>query len=321
MKNILDLFEDLTRINNSEWAGPCPKCGGSDRFRVWPEKARFWCRQCGIRGDAIDGYRLIHDCGFLEAKRALGIETDNPLPGRPTRKPRPKCFRELSDPPNQKWRDTVGSLHRWAENSLSAYSDWLLDARGIEMQTARLFRLAWNPTTRHVDPTVFGFSSSERHVFVSEGLLIPRFSKREIVCVRIRRSDPGEGPRYWMVRGSQAAWNVFGRSTPSVIVVESELCAILLHQQTGLRCFASTSASLLPDEKQAQELKRSLVVDCLDNDSAGQGLSNKLAAFLPNYVRAVPPSGKDPTDCWRAGLDLKSWIQSIAGGALESQTA
>lgn len=32
--------------NGGEWAGPCPFCGGKDRFRVQPEKNRWLCRGC-----------------------------------------------------------------------------------------------------------------------------------------------------------------------------------------------------------------------------------------------------------------------------------
>ena len=51
----------LHQVTATEWAGPCPKCGGEDRFRVWPEAGNsgtgsFWCRQCGWKGfcDSLD---------------------------------------------------------------------------------------------------------------------------------------------------------------------------------------------------------------------------------------------------------------------------
>jgi hypothetical protein len=48
----------------TEWAGPCPSCGGTDRFRVWPgPPGRFWCRQCTWSGDAITLVRnLVPGC-------------------------------------------------------------------------------------------------------------------------------------------------------------------------------------------------------------------------------------------------------------------
>jgi hypothetical protein len=38
----------------SEMAGPCPKCGGKDRFIINTADQRFWCRQCKWHGDVID---------------------------------------------------------------------------------------------------------------------------------------------------------------------------------------------------------------------------------------------------------------------------
>ncbi len=48
--------------NGGEFAGPCPGCGGRDRFRVWPTPTqggnpRYWCRRCDAKGDAIDYLR------------------------------------------------------------------------------------------------------------------------------------------------------------------------------------------------------------------------------------------------------------------------
>src|SRR5436305_15259018 len=52
--NLLDLVTRDTRLrrmastHGGEYAGPCPFCGGRDRFRVWPNMAhpRYWCRVC-----------------------------------------------------------------------------------------------------------------------------------------------------------------------------------------------------------------------------------------------------------------------------------
>lgn len=46
----------LKRASGDEYVGPCPQCGGVDRFHVWEEKQNFWCRQCGYAGflDSLD---------------------------------------------------------------------------------------------------------------------------------------------------------------------------------------------------------------------------------------------------------------------------
>jgi hypothetical protein len=46
----------LRRVG-AEYVGPCPKCGGTDRFSVNPNKAVWNCRGCSTGGDVID---LVH---------------------------------------------------------------------------------------------------------------------------------------------------------------------------------------------------------------------------------------------------------------------
>src|SRR5262249_25466914 len=79
--SLLDLVPELKRVSSSgggEYAGPCPFCGGTDRFRCWPTKGRAWCRQCGWKGDAIQLLRDRDGLSFFEARRQLGLSTDRP---------------------------------------------------------------------------------------------------------------------------------------------------------------------------------------------------------------------------------------------------
>ena len=71
------------RREAEEWAGPCPWCGGRDRFRVWRGRdSGFWCRQCGMAGDVIALVRnLVPDCeGFYAAVGYLARMLGLPLP-------------------------------------------------------------------------------------------------------------------------------------------------------------------------------------------------------------------------------------------------
>jgi hypothetical protein len=44
----------LRSRKRGEYSSACPKCGGHDRFRYWPEIGNFWCRQCGLKGFVSD---------------------------------------------------------------------------------------------------------------------------------------------------------------------------------------------------------------------------------------------------------------------------
>src|SRR6266850_3358176 len=82
--NLLDLISrdtTLRKVANThggEYVGPCPKRGGRDRFRVWPhaETPRFWCRQCGWSGDAIQYLRDHDGLTYQEACTRVGRPLD-----------------------------------------------------------------------------------------------------------------------------------------------------------------------------------------------------------------------------------------------------
>jgi len=64
----------LKKVGRDEYAGPCPWCGGEDRFHVW-ERGNYWCRpgpgHCGKEGwvDTLDGNELTP-----EQRRLLALE-------------------------------------------------------------------------------------------------------------------------------------------------------------------------------------------------------------------------------------------------------
>ncbi|MEO0562494.1 MAG: primase-helicase zinc-binding domain-containing protein, partial [Chloroflexota bacterium] len=80
--NLLSLLAgDYKRAGSTgggEFAGPCPFCGGKDRFRVWPndDVPRWWCRQCDAKGDAITLLQKRDGLSFGEACERLRIVLD-----------------------------------------------------------------------------------------------------------------------------------------------------------------------------------------------------------------------------------------------------
>lgn len=90
--NLLDLYRDdidgrITSVSGGkEYRGPCPKCGGNDRFGVWPQqdngRGSFFCGRgkdgggngCGIGGDAVQYLRDVRGYTYQEACDCLGIE-------------------------------------------------------------------------------------------------------------------------------------------------------------------------------------------------------------------------------------------------------
>jgi hypothetical protein len=64
-----------------ELVGPCPRCGGRDRFGVNLRKGLFQCRVCGAKGDGLALVMWDRDLGFLDALTwlcgpATGVDDD-----------------------------------------------------------------------------------------------------------------------------------------------------------------------------------------------------------------------------------------------------
>jgi hypothetical protein len=72
------------RRTGAEWIGPCPRCGGHDRFSINTRERVFNCRGFG-GGSYIDAVMHIDDSDFLSACEAM---TGRPPPERPKRKGR-----------------------------------------------------------------------------------------------------------------------------------------------------------------------------------------------------------------------------------------
>lgn len=53
--------------HSGELVGPCPECGGRDRFAVHPKKNVFNCRGCGAHGGPVNLVRLVMGCDFAPA--------------------------------------------------------------------------------------------------------------------------------------------------------------------------------------------------------------------------------------------------------------
>lgn len=50
-----------------EWVGPCPECGGEDRFSINPDKGVYLCRRCEAKGDVIALVRWLRRMTLAQA--------------------------------------------------------------------------------------------------------------------------------------------------------------------------------------------------------------------------------------------------------------
>ena len=175
---LLDLAQKhstLKKVSTREWAGPCPLCGGNDRFRVWPEKGnggQWWCRRCNQGGDVLQFLRKVEGMSCPDAHVALGRECTSTTcevrdrcrlgesrqshvkrlwPGRDTPKAvqekRRSFTPEPAADPADTWRGKALALVTWAHDQLLTHGDQLdqLRRRGITLDAVQSFGLGWMP--------------------------------------------------------------------------------------------------------------------------------------------------------------------------------
>lgn len=371
--NVLDLAishglqpQKVSTGKGGEFAGPCPYCGGKDRFRIWPDQnsgnGSYWCRQCGAHGDRIQFVMDTQHLGFKAACRVTGddaiaaeFKSDSDAPYTP-RVPAPQkqeSYVPRAKPPppalssSDLWREKASKLVAWAAGNLpGSPGEQLLNKKGISVETATAHGLGWIPEDIYRTreswglPTVIKEETGKpKRLWIPKGLVIPNFTRElteqlhisgnslpdleeakggmapkmgAVHRLRIRRPD-GD-PRYYIIPGSGMSQMVLPGPARCVTLVESELDAILLSQMAGdITTVVSLGTShAKPDEAVNAILQAALcILVALDFDNAGKSSFLWWKKAFPRSRRWPVPLGKDPSDAYHEGVDLRAWV--VAG--------
>ena len=334
--NIKDLLEgdgfSCKKVGNHDggvYGSPCPWCGGTDRFRCWPNAdncGNYFCQQCSRKGIAVRylveyrGMEYAKACAFLEytpkvnrgGLRNKKINTaDRWLP------------KESDDTPSRIWQSQANFLvsdsvkNLW--NHQSSVQKWLHN-RGFTNDTIRKFKLGWNDadqwhTRNSWDLTAeLNENGHLKKLWLPAGLVIPYESGGNVIRIRIRNTQGATFQKYYLLQGSSNSPTVIGK-LPSVILVESDLDAFLINQEAGdlVTAIALGSANMRPDKITTDLLRRSnIILNALDCDDAGiKSFWTWWKSYFPASIRWPVPFGKDPTDAYQQGLCIRDWI--IAG--------
>lgn len=333
--NVLDLAQQKVKLRKvsmtkgGEWQGPCPGCGGNDRFHVWPEQNQgagsYWCRNCEKAGDAIQFLIDFDSMSFKTACDYLDIEIqDYPAQMGPTppQRKRHEWTPTQHQQPADLWQEKAEYFTTWAQERLSQNAEvlaWLV-ARGIDRAAAEKYRLGWNPGEKGKDiyrarsawglPEILKDNGRPRVLWIPQGLVIPAIIDDTVVRLRIRRPE-GE-PRYYVIPGSSAHTMHLESSRRASVVTESELDAIAVATNNSLAgAVAMGSSHSKPDAVTYEALKHSLqILVALDFDQPGIGGMKWWNEHFDNCDYWPTPKGKDPGEAYRMGIDLEQWITS-----------
>jgi hypothetical protein len=81
IRELASRYVQLKRVTSIDYAGPCPTCGGTDRFGVNIRKQVWNCRGCDKGGDVIALARHVEGLSFREAvERLTGEQASRPRP-------------------------------------------------------------------------------------------------------------------------------------------------------------------------------------------------------------------------------------------------
>jgi hypothetical protein len=329
-------LKKVSSTNGGEYAGPCPVCGGKARFRVWPEKGRWWCRGCGEKGDLIQFYRWADGLSYPDACRAAG-EDPKEYNDRGRRYTHPELPPANSAPaaaapvvhaaPDDAWREHAAKFAAACHQALlenAAALAHLAAERGLTAESVRRFGLGLNTDDAWRDRAAWGLppetsdkTGKPKRLWLPRGLVIPTTATGTLARLKIRRpaaeADPergGFGPRYYFVPGSSRAVMRIGENCRAYVVVESELDALLIAQEAGelAGVIALGTAGAKPDAETAAQLAAAdTILVALDADLAGEQASAWWCETYRQASRWPVASGKDPGESFGA-VDVRAWV-------------
>jgi len=313
--------------NGGEWSGPCPFCGGRDRFSVQPHhpggKGLWFCRGCGGDRwhDAIDYIdRREPGLTWREKLDRLGVIQQSGPARRPPERPKPSLALDASPPPAA-WQDRARAFVAYAQGQLWEKAgqlglDWL-HGRGLNDDTIRAWGLGWCPRLPGDDPKKWGLEG--KPVWLPQGVVIPCEAGGALWYVKVRRfgkdeplADPGD--KYAYVRGAKPSGVIYGLDHLDgkrvAVICEGELDAPLLWQLAGdlidvVAIGGKGGKPSLPFLSELAGASRWLVaLDCDADKAAGWW-----GDFSARVQRVRPLQGNDLTDFHQAGGDLRAWTR------------
>lgn len=321
--NLIELagnYTELRRQSTQEYSGPCPWCGGTDRFHVAADW--FFCRQCHPkRGDAYDFTMLTDNCDFRQAHAKLSGTIPTIAPQDRVR-PVHRSISTAGYFNEEKQRAALRSSHDGLLTGTNADARAVmayLAERGIEPATVAAFKLGY---ARVHPPMAFDYSTKTESYPKQLAVAFPWFDAGgKLLAVKYRflqdhtytDTEGKERTETKTSRGTQAGrmfgWQVWRgpEQHATLIIAEGELNAMSLWQETHsavdvLSAGSEGTTQHLPGDvvALAQQYQRRIVWadkgEIADTAAAAIG-----ADSVPSFKTEQHPKGLDANDLLRDG--------------------
>ncbi len=301
----------VSGAGGGEWHGPCPFCGGKDRFRVQLNHSgtdRWACRRCEKNGDIYAYLKERRGMTFPEAKEYLGeVLPAQTTPQNPSQKTRFVWMTFAAD----FVKNCEAQL--WTDKGKKALD--YLHARGLKDETIKMMRLGYNKT----DYQPVGNNKAIM------GITIPWVTGADVIGVNIRRLKPKDSQdRYKAVGESRKTLYYLPGDPRTLCVCEGEFDAGLVLQELAMSAVAIGSAQQISKQLRGLVTQFDRVVLIPDADEPGQAMAKKWQAQFPDVLVFRLPTGvHDVTDFVVGGGDLDQWFrkQEDTAAKVEKPTA
>lgn len=329
--------KEYKSYRGKELKGPCPVCGGEDRFWIHPNylDGRWYCRQCEPKGgDLIALIMKVEGVNYKEARHRAGFMHSSKPKRKATASSKDKRY--MKEWQQDHWQEWVGKYIERAHAYLFSdkgvkMREYLNKRRGIDDSILRAAEIGYSPVSFEGGGIKF-----------PQGIVIPYQTAEEIYTgVKVKVPPPG---KYMHIKGGKAdlyrACNVPHApelatvwSGNDILLLESELDALLVEsvifrylqrekidRLTAVR-FACVNPIALGGTQEPGVKWRSLCQEthrqfiALDKDEAGHKLAEKY-----DGIRLVPTE-KDPGEMWEKGGDqaILDWFLPVLNDIKEEE--
>ncbi len=310
-----------------EWKGPCPFCGGKDRFSVQPYRpggGHWYCRGCDKHGDAITYIMERDRVAFKEACEMLRLDLprETKSSNRVTMTERAKVRVEhdqvaLTDP---NWaRQASAFVQECLPNINGAdtrgFQYW--QHRGLTRDVIIEHELGFNPRT------IQAYWGATK-VWLPRSNVIPHKIQGRYWNIRLRRLDgdlnDGDSKYISPAGGASGLYRgdrLFFGCTAVICEGEIDALSILVGAPDLVHRFAlvpvatgSTTGARLLDSI-AWLAKADRVILAFDADSSGDQQANWwIERFHGRSVR-LRPTQHDVNEMLQLGVDIEAWLRGV----------
>ena len=313
---------DLTR-RGREWVGPCPLCGGDDRFHVQDSggRAKVGCRGC-IDGQS-DGERAKRFGEVLRAVFPARAVTQARFPTMvPRTSPAPVNGHEAARGAiaGRLWAAAMPADHTPARVYLAGRAVWPPDSIGPGLPAS----VRWLPRgTAGRDVAAIWYDVTKQ----TAGALVfaYRLPGGDLAAVELEalltdgtRPDPRWRKTFGQKKGAAFEAAAGGGETVLCEGAVTALAARWLHPDCRVLACGGTSGL----EAAAQHVKGRLVLE-VDGDKAGRTAALELAQRLRQAGRDVTlefnPQGMDPADVWESIVGERAAIMEFDRGMTRTE--